>query len=106
MVVLAIEHIVQTPGTCGGKPRIAGTRVRVQDVAAYHNGGMGIEEMVDQFDLTPGQVYAALAYYYDHREEIEREMVTGEEIAGRLLAEGRASTSADLLARFDAPRDE
>jgi len=26
-------HITQTPGVCGGKPRIAGHRIRVQDIA-------------------------------------------------------------------------
>ena len=37
--VLSTEHIVATPGTCGGKPRIAGTRIRVQDiyVRGVHN---------------------------------------------------------------------
>ncbi|WP_008312135.1 DUF433 domain-containing protein [Leptolyngbya sp. PCC 6406] len=30
------EHIEITPGVCGGKPRIAGHRIRVQDIAAWH----------------------------------------------------------------------
>ncbi len=31
-----VEHIVATPGTCGGKPRIVGHRIRVQDIAILH----------------------------------------------------------------------
>jgi uncharacterized protein (DUF433 family) len=30
------EHIVKTPCTCGGKPRIAGSRIRVQDIVIWH----------------------------------------------------------------------
>jgi hypothetical protein len=33
---LIAEHIVLTPGTCGGKPRIAGHRIRVQNIAIWH----------------------------------------------------------------------
>ena len=32
MSVIPNERIVKTPGTCGGRARIAGDRVRVQDV--------------------------------------------------------------------------
>ena len=30
------EHIVRTPGTCRGKPRIAGTRIKVEQVVIWH----------------------------------------------------------------------
>ena len=30
------ERIVKTPGTCGGRARIAGHRVRVQDIVIWH----------------------------------------------------------------------
>jgi hypothetical protein len=30
------KHIISTPGTCGGKPRIDGARVRVQDIYVWH----------------------------------------------------------------------
>jgi uncharacterized protein (DUF433 family) len=66
------EHIVSTPGTCGGKPRIAGTRMRVQDIyVMYELQGQSVDEIVTHFPhLTMGAVYAALAYFWDHREEI------------------------------------
>jgi uncharacterized protein (DUF433 family) len=62
-------HIVQTPGVCGGKPRIDGRRIRVQDVAVnYERLGMTPDEICDAYPgLTLGEVHAALAYYYDHR---------------------------------------
>jgi uncharacterized protein (DUF433 family) len=70
------ERIVKTPGTCGGKARIAGHRIRVLDVVAWHeHQGMSADEIVAQFpSLTLGDVHTALAYYFDHIEEIRAEM--------------------------------
>jgi|SRR5581483_9299015 uncharacterized protein (DUF433 family) len=68
-------HIVSTPGVAGGRPRIAGHRMRVQDIAVWHERmGMSPDEIADQFDLTLGQVYAALAFYFDHRKEIQKDI--------------------------------
>jgi uncharacterized protein (DUF433 family) len=65
-----------TPGVCGGKPRIAGTRIRVQDIYVWHElQGQTADQIVSQYPhLTMGSVYAALAYFWDHREEILRQM--------------------------------
>ncbi len=70
------EHIEVTPGICGGKPRIAGTRIRVQDVYVWHQvQGMSADEIVTQFPhLTLADVHAALAYYFDYRDEIQQQM--------------------------------
>lgn len=89
MATLMIARIVATPGTCGGKPRIDGTRMKVEDVAMYHAGGMTVEEIVEDFELTPAQVHTALAYYYDHQEEIERDIAEGEAYMQQLIAEGK-----------------
>lgn len=68
------EHIEITSGVCGGKPRIAGHRIRVQDIVIWHEKlGMSPDEIVSTYPtITLSDVYAALAYYFDHREEIER----------------------------------
>ena len=68
------EHIEIVPGAGGPKPRIAGHRIRVQDVAVWHEKlGMSPDEIVhDHPTITLADVYAALAYYWDHRDEIER----------------------------------
>lgn len=70
------RHIERTPGTCGGKPRIAGHRIRVQDIVVwYERLGQTPEEIVTRFpQLTLGDVHAALAYYFDHRDEIRRDL--------------------------------
>jgi uncharacterized protein (DUF433 family) len=70
------EHIELTPGTCGGKPRIAGTRIRVQDIYVWHElQGQSADEIVSNFpQLSLADVHAALSYYFDHRDEIQRQM--------------------------------
>lgn len=57
----------------GGKPCIAGTRTRVQDVYIWHEiEGMSPDEIVYQYpELALSQVYAALAYYFAHPQEIQ-----------------------------------
>lgn len=67
------QHIEVTPGIVGGKPRIAGHRISVQNIAIWHERlGRSADEIVTEYGLTLADVYAALAYYFDHREEIDR----------------------------------
>ena len=75
------EHIVSTPDTCGGRPRIAGSRIQVKDVVISHlRQGMTPAEIVSQWPhLTLADIHAALAYYHDHREEINSEIVADRE---------------------------
>lgn len=72
MVSVISEHIEVTQGICGGKPRIAGHRITVQNVVIWHERlGMSPDEIVSQYPgITLADVYAALAYYHDNLEEI------------------------------------
>ena len=76
------SHIESTADTCGGKPRIAGTRIRVQDVVVWHERmGLSADEIVSRYPhLTLADVYAALAFYHDHRGQIDSEMAAGREL--------------------------
>lgn len=73
-----VQHIVKTPGMMGGKPHIDGHRIRVSDIVIWHEKlGWSPDEIVDQFPgLSLADVYAALAYYFDHRAEIEEEFIS------------------------------
>ena len=75
-------HITKDPKVCGGNACIDRTRIRVMDVVCLLNEGHAPEQMLDVFSvsLTLGQVHAALAYYYDHREEIEAAFAAKDEI--------------------------
>jgi uncharacterized protein (DUF433 family) len=82
------EHIGVRPGYCGGKPHILGHRIKVKHVAVWHERqGLSPMEIVDQHPtITLAQVHAALAYYYDHRAEIEAEVVDEDRLYEELKA--------------------
>jgi uncharacterized protein (DUF433 family) len=66
------SHITKVPGVCGGRPAIDDTRVRVLNIVYLHKQGYAPEPMLEKYpDLNLAQVYAALAYYYDHPDEID-----------------------------------
>lgn len=70
-----VQHIAKTPGVCGGRACIAGHRVRVMDIVGWHERrGYTVAQIVDLFPgITPADVHAALAYYYDNAAQIENE---------------------------------
>jgi len=71
---------VKEPGYCGGKATIGNTRVRVNNVVFFHKGGDAPEAILEHYpDLTLARVHAALAYYYDHPQEIEAELAADED---------------------------
>lgn len=69
----AYPHIVKVPGVCGGEAIIEGTRIAVWHlVGYYYKVGMSVEDILAEWDyLTPAQVFSALAYYHDNRQEID-----------------------------------
>jgi uncharacterized protein (DUF433 family) len=81
--ILSIDEIVSDPKVRGGRPVIAGTGIRVSDIVAYHLYGdeLTAEQIADNFRLSMGQVYAALAYYHLHKVEIDDEMRRDDEEA-------------------------
>lgn len=81
-------RIVSTPGTCGGRPRIDGHRITVEDVAIWHERmGMSPDEIVSAYlSITLADVYAALAYYYENRERLDADIVEGERFVREMKA--------------------
>lgn len=78
-------YILKTPGTAGGRPRINGHRIRVQDVAIWHEWhGWSPDQIASELELTLSEVHAALAYYYDHIAEIRRDIRRDEEFVEEL----------------------
>ena len=79
--------IAQTPGICGGRPRIAGTGVSIRRIASWYKMGFTPEEIADQYGhLNLAQVHAALAYYHANREQVEAELAEEEPEYDRLEA--------------------
>lgn len=79
------ERIESRPGVLGGKPCIAGQRIAVEHIAVWHERlGMSANEIAGEYDLDLTDVYAALAYYFAHREEIDRSIREGKEAVRQL----------------------
>ena len=91
------EHITVVPGICGGKPHVAGHRVKVQHVAMWHErqGKSPDEILAEHPGLTLADVHAALAYYYDHRQQIDADIQSDKDFAAGL----KAGLPPSLLAR-------
>jgi uncharacterized protein (DUF433 family) len=85
MSAISIDHITKTPDTCGGRACIAGHRIRVADIVVWHERrGYSPDEIVAMFPgLHLSDVHASLAYYFDHRDEIDADLRADEEIARR-----------------------
>jgi uncharacterized protein (DUF433 family) len=67
--------IARTPGVQGGRPCIAGTRVRVQTIATLSNMGYVPEEILRKYEhLSLAQVHAALAYYHANKSDIDSDV--------------------------------
>src|SRR6267142_1365554 len=76
------NYIEITPDTRGGKPRISGTRITVADIVLMHRRlDRALEEIAGTYDLPLAAVYAAMAYYYDHKDEIDQSLNEEEALA-------------------------
>ena len=94
VTVHPIETVVSDPNIRHGQAIIAGRDVRVIDVVASHlYRGLPPEELATNFALDMGQVYAALAYYYQNKSELDRqlrqEVTAAQRWADQLDAQGK-----------------
>jgi uncharacterized protein (DUF433 family) len=82
------EHIEATPGICGGRPRIAGHRIRVMDIVVLHEElGLTPDEIVSTYpSLSLADIHAALAYYFDHRDEVHGDLASDRRLAEEMAA--------------------
>jgi uncharacterized protein (DUF433 family) len=86
------QHISCTAGVAGGKPCIAGTRIRVQDIVIRTDLGDSPDDIVRGYPhITLADVHAALAYYYDNRDDIDQQLREGEAAAARMKAQSGPS---------------
>ena len=85
-----------------GAARIDHTRYKVIHLAAEHfHHGWTAEELLRQHpDLQPGQVYASLAYFYDHYDELVSQLETSSKSAEE-ARQRQGLSRAELLKRQD-----
>lgn len=81
----------------GGKPRIAGTRITVADIASmYLQMGQSLDLIAGKYHLPLASVYAAMAYYYDRRDEIEQSIREDKAFADSLQSDYPSQLQAKL----------
>jgi uncharacterized protein (DUF433 family) len=67
--------IVSREGVCGGRPCLAGTRVRAMVIGAAYAAGMTPEAMLEEFPTaTLSKIHAGIAYYLANRERLDAEI--------------------------------
>jgi uncharacterized protein (DUF433 family) len=80
--------LVSSPDICGGRLRIEGTRITVNQIVILYKQGYTPEEIGDQYShLSLAQVYTALAYYHANKEAIEADLTAEKDEAIRLEQE-------------------
>ncbi len=99
VTVLSINMIVSNPEIRSGRPIIAGTTLRVQDIAVAHvYKGYSAEEVVRQYPtVNLAQVHAALAYYYAHKDEIDRQIEEDEKFLREAKEKGLGQRHPPVL---------
>ena len=79
MDIMTTPHIAISEDVAGGKPRIAGHRITVQHIVIWHERmGLSADEIASTHGLSLAEIYAALTYYYDHRQEIDEAILADE----------------------------
>jgi len=92
------QHIEITKGIAGGKPRIKGHRITVQNIVIWHEHlGYSIDEIAHTYHLSLAQIYAALSYYHDHQGEIKEDIRQGEAFVEKL----RRNTTSKLQQKLN-----
>ncbi|MDA8078791.1 MAG: DUF433 domain-containing protein [Nitrospiraceae bacterium] len=77
MAAVKTEHIYieKDPDRYDGKAVIKNTRIPVASLVNHYRSGMSIDEILDGYpSLTPAQLFDALSYYFDHKDEIDKEL--------------------------------
>ncbi|HLA44328.1 MAG TPA: DUF433 domain-containing protein [Aggregatilineales bacterium] len=80
--VHSIDWIISDEKIRSGRPVISGTTICVADIAVvkvFHR--KDADEIAAWFEIPLSKVYAALAYYYDHKDEIDTDIRVRQAIA-------------------------
>ena len=96
------EHIEIVEGAGGPKARILGHRVNVEHVVGWYEvQGMSVSEILEAIPtITQADVHAALANYWDHKEELDRKWAADEaRVAAEIEEHNRKNPSKFQIAK-------
>ena len=79
-ISLQDKIIQKTPGICGGHARIRNTRIPVWTLVSLRQQGATEQELLRNYpSLTSEDLTAVWEYYYNHKSEIERIIISMDE---------------------------
>lgn len=86
MAAKSIDRLIEiNQDVVGGKPRIAGRRISVEDIVVWHEWmGLSADQIASEYSLSLAEIYAALTYYHDNRRKIDRSIKDGEKFVEAL----------------------
>lgn len=99
VTVLSIDLIVSNPKIRSGRPIIAGTTMRVQDIAiGFVHKGYSVDDLLSHYPhLNQAQIHAALAYYFAHQSEIDQQIEADEQFYDQAKAQRLGQRHSPLL---------
>jgi uncharacterized protein (DUF433 family) len=87
--VLSHPHVRIDRSVLAGSPYVAGTRIPVRRLWAWHRGGVSVETLLKRYpQLGPARVLDALAFAYDNQELIENDLARERALLGGEGGEG------------------
>ena len=93
MSVALDAMLVKTPGVCGGRLRIDGTRITVGRIAVLYRQGLTAEDISQKYPhLEISRIYAALAYYHANRGDVDAMLADDDALFEELARANRSKT--------------
>ena len=78
-------YVTRTPGVCGGRPCIAGHRITIELIGIHAQHGDSADDIVSTYHtLTLVEAHAALAYYYDNKQQIDQDIIYSDKLVDEL----------------------
>lgn len=94
------KYIEATPNIVGGKPRITGHRITVQNIVIwYERMGKSVDEISVDYGLTLSEIHAALTYYFDHQDEIKKSIRESEDFIREMQDKNESTLEKKLSLR-------
>ena len=86
------------PGVRNGKPCIAGSAIKIQNIVIWTEQGQTPDDIVNGYPhLSLADVHAALAYYYEHQEQIDRDIIESEQFVATMEAQQKAQDQIAVI---------
>lgn len=75
MPTILATNLVRTPGVCGGRLRIDGTRTTVNQLVTLYRQGLSAEDIVAQYpQRSLSEIFTVLAWYHANKNEFDAEL--------------------------------